>query len=138
MITESKRRICEQFLWSKDMLFLNIVCRIQLNVEAGEHHSSWVHSGAVKIQIYCFWSIQLGLRRQYCTCGAYLILVCRLVKDGMSGSTRLLYLKEKLQVEMVNKFLVEMFTDLGSFLISSEWCHFISQLLDITFVPWYV
>lgn len=45
--------------------------------------------------------------------------VYRLAREGTLGSIRLHYLKEKLPGVMVNKFSVEMYTDLGNFLISS-------------------
>lgn len=55
----------------------------------------------------------------------------------MLGSIRLLYLKGRLLVVMVNKFLVVTYTGLGSSLISLGWCHFTIPLLDTTFVLWY-
>lgn len=45
--------------------------------------------------------------------------VYRLVREGMSGSIRLLYLRGRLLVVMVNKFLVVIYIDSGNFLIFS-------------------
>lgn len=39
---------------------------------------------------------------------------------------------------MVNRFLVGMYTDLASSLISFEWCHSTLQLLGSISVRWYV
>ena len=46
-------------------------------------------------------------------------IFCRLVKEEMLGLIRSHYLKEKLREETANKFLAEIYTDLGSFLIFS-------------------
>ena len=45
--------------------------------------------------------------------------LCRLVKEGMLGLTRLRCLKEKLLEGTVNKFLAEIYTDLDSSLTFS-------------------
>ncbi|KAI3461055.1 hypothetical protein Pfo_017718 [Paulownia fortunei] len=52
------------------------------------------------------------------------------------GLNQIALFEGKVAGAMVNKFLVGMFTGLGSSLISSGCCHSISRLSDTTFVPW--
>lgn len=54
----------------------------------------------------------------------------------MLASIRLHFLREKLLVVMVNKFLAGIFTGLGSSLTFLGCSRSSSQLLDTTFVPW--
>ncbi|GMI98198.1 hypothetical protein HRI_003489100 [Hibiscus trionum] len=53
----------------------------------------------------------------------------------MLGSIRLLYVMGRLLVLSVNRFLVEMYTGLGSCLTSSECCHSTLPPWDTIFVP---